>query len=216
MHDDLTKTMDELRDLKDRTKDQLKMMYDSGCLSKAEVCDLSNLTDMIKDLAEAEERCAKACYYKKVVEYMDEEYGNPSMGYNNRRYANGEYAPKGRGEVRGFNPMTDEDHMVDYPRMGAPYPRPRMHSVQTGSDHRMVMGYDDGIWYNDTFREYDEARKHYSKTGKDEDREKMSERGIMHVQKALDTIREIWGDADPAMRKQLKADMSEVVTEMGV
>lgn len=46
--------------------------------------EVGQIVDMIKDLAEAEEKCWKACYYKSVVENMDiATSGNlERMGYN--------------------------------------------------------------------------------------------------------------------------------------
>lgn len=42
--------------------------------------EMGKVVDMIKDLAEAEEKCWKACYYKKVIEAM-QEAPQGRMGY---------------------------------------------------------------------------------------------------------------------------------------
>lgn len=92
----------------------------SGGIESLDTEEAGAVTDMIKDLAEAEEKCWKACYYKKIVEAMDE--SNERMGYDRYRYANGEFAPKGRG-TRGYTPVYMEgedfykdmsDHMLGY------------------------------------------------------------------------------------------------------
>lgn len=73
-----------------------------GSIKNMDTRELGMIVDMIKDLAEAEEKCWKACYYKSVVEamemsaggniermgYMPEESGimrsNTNMGYQSR------------------------------------------------------------------------------------------------------------------------------------
>lgn len=42
-----------------------------GSIKNMDTRELGMVVDMIKDLAEAEEKCWKACYYKSVVEAMD-------------------------------------------------------------------------------------------------------------------------------------------------
>lgn len=42
-----------------------------GSIKNIDTRELGMVVDMIKDLAEAEEKCWKACYYKSVVEAMD-------------------------------------------------------------------------------------------------------------------------------------------------
>lgn len=84
--------------------------------------------DMIKDLAEAEEKCWKACYYKKIVEAMkkEEKEGHPQrFGYDNWRYmSTGEFAPKGQGTYSpGYRPMIPMDMMygMEPEWMAGPY-----------------------------------------------------------------------------------------------
>lgn len=42
----------------------------------------------------------------------------------------------------------------------------------------------------------------------------MDEKSRRHVHEALDTFKDIWKDADPAMRKELKASMQQAINEM--
>lgn len=74
--------------------------------------------DIVKDIGDAMEKEARACYYKKVVEAMveakeEEELllkmgvtkedmaASRFMGYDNWRYSSGRFAPKGRGHYTG-------------------------------------------------------------------------------------------------------------------
>lgn len=80
--------------------------------------EAGEVVDMIKDLAEAEKSYMEACYYKKVIEVMEkesEEDEDDRMGYNNRRYANGRYAPKGRGRRMGYaRPRMHDPYLESY------------------------------------------------------------------------------------------------------
>lgn len=105
------------------------------------------VTDMIKDLAEAQEKLWKACYYKKITEAMDEykdfdedfpmdEEGR--RGYDNWRYASGRFAPTGHGHRSGYRGSGTMRH-------------------RSGSMHNRMRGYDDGMDYDDD-NMYDDRR----------------------------------------------------------
>ena len=55
---------------------------------RLDMADAGMLTDMVKDLAEAEERCWEAEYYRAVTEAMEKGYQPPRMirrGYDMER-----------------------------------------------------------------------------------------------------------------------------------
>lgn len=106
--------------------------------------EMSDVVDMVKDLAEAEKCAWEKCYYKSIVEAMEdqdkyeksilkdmiEKYGEADgrLGYDRWRYSSGRFAPTGRGhEVlrQGYTdpkwPTTyDDPNMWPYgPIMGA-------------------------------------------------------------------------------------------------
>ena len=186
--------------------------------------DCGEVTDMIKDLAEAEKNCLEACYYEKIIKAMEqaEEYDEDDedrMGYNARRYANGRYAPKGRGSRMGYIPRLEDRpwinnaylHDPDLDREMMGYPRRN----QTGSR----MGYDEmdpdmDPHHSMTYNEYRKAKRHYNETKNPVDKQMMEEKGRHHAREALDTIKDIWKDADPTLRKELKASMQQVLNEM--
>lgn len=80
------------------------------------VATVGAIVDMVKDLAEAKKNCFKACYYKSVVDAMDEQSGREDRdGYNPRRYSTGRYAPAGKGHISGYMPpLMDETHRMGY------------------------------------------------------------------------------------------------------
>lgn len=121
------KRVAELCAMKEKLVSCAKHELDKGteCVDTKEMGDV---VDMIKDLAEAEEKLWKACYYKQIVEAMHEEKeeeelmmklqmddgesGSHRMGYDNWRYASGRFAPKGHGHFAGYTmpmPMMDSD-----------------------------------------------------------------------------------------------------------
>lgn len=80
--------------------------------------EMYEVADIIKDLAEAKKDTVEACYKMTIAEAMEENadsYGEEwdedgliqRKGYNTRRYANGQYAPKGRGSYVGRRGYTE-------------------------------------------------------------------------------------------------------------
>lgn len=189
--------------------------------SPASIQLMGELTDMIKDLAEAEEKCWKACYYKEIVCAMDEaraDEGGDRMGYDTRRYASGRYAPKGHGHyspVHGYTPMwgpymdqhmmSEHDGMMGYP----------MTKNQTGTS--MTYGMTDGRSdYGRSYDGYRRARQGYHETHSQADKHVMDEHAKKHLTEAEHSIKEIWEDADPEMRRKMKSDLSKLVNDMNV
>ena len=196
--------------------------------------DCAEVADMIKDLAEAEKACMEACYYETIVKAMekadedDEEDGR--MGYNSRHYANGRFAPKGRGTRMGYIPdmmmqypyiygyVNDPDFEDNMKNRRMPYqPRRAGNRSQSGSR----MGYDDWDWDPDDdpkqskeYNEYKRAKRHYTESKSPADKQQMDEHAMKHMNQAIDSFREMWKDADPAMRKRMKTDLTALVGEM--
>lgn len=158
-----------------------------------EVHILGEYVDMIKDLAEAEKECQEACYYESVVTAMDEYGDNPRMGYDRKRNSRGEYAPMEGNQRLGFTPdwrMPDEDWM-----------RP---------------GEEDADYYGRPFKQFRKAKRHYTQTHSEKDREKMKEHANEHMMASMATIREIYDNADPELKKRMKADLTKLAGEMTV
>lgn len=161
--------------------------------------------DMIKDLAQAESYIMKAAYYKSIVDAMEEageHEESERMGYNNRRYSSGRYAPKGKGMRMGYQ----RPYMYDEEFEDAMRPSMRMGYVDPEDDPMMSHAYN----------EYRKAKRHYTETKAATDKSKMEEHAMMHLTETMQTMREIWKDADPAMRKKMKTDLTGLLGEMPV
>lgn len=194
--------------------------------------DCAEVADMIKDLAEAEKACMEACYYETIVKAMekaDEDDDDGRMGYNSRHYANGRFAPKGRGARMGYIP----DMMMQYPYIYGYINDPdfedkmaERYGYQTsGAGNRSQsgsrMGYDDWDWDPDDdpkqskeYNEYKRAKRHYTESKSPADKQQMDEHAMKHMNQAIDSFREMWKDADPTMRKRMKTDLTALVGEM--
>ena len=199
-------------------KDKLLAMLESGQY-QLDSNDGGQIVDMIKDLADAEKNCWKACYYKTIVkamqegefkeddeeiEEMEEIYGR--MGYNNRRYSSGRYAPAGRGHVSGFwpevhNPRTYPHLNEMMEKMGYP--------ERDGKDDEHNMSR-----YGYSYDRFDEARKNYSTTKDPHLKNEMDMHANEHLKGTLETMRDIWNTADPDLRKKMKHDLTSLVNEM--
>lgn len=234
---------DELCDLK---KDLIKIfaseLHTKG-VDDLDTKDCAEVADMIKDLAEAEKACMEACYYETVITAMEkadeEEEQEGRMGYNAYRYANGRYAPKGRGTRRGYTPemgmmnpyLYDPDFeeemergRLGYQGEGGGRSSNSSQGGNRGSGNRSQsgsrMGYDmdwdpdDDPRQSREYNEYKRAKRHYEQTRSTADKQKMDEHAMKHVNQAMDSFREMWKDADPNMRKRMKADLTTLVGEM--
>lgn len=202
--------------------------------------EMGEVIDMVKDLADAEKSVWEKCYYESIVEAMEkaeeEEEAMGRMGYDRWRFSSGRFAPKGRGHETsmamatgraGFapdpKPYYDEPRMWqwDEPWMGAAgYDgnAPRSNDGRTsGSSYEQSsatgrMGYTDD---RDTRSQYQDARRHYQETGSKEHKMKMDEKADEYLHESIDTMREIFAQAEPAMQQKMKTDIANLFREMG-
>lgn len=139
-----------IEDLTSCTKDAMK-----NNRSKVGDYPISMVTDMIKDLSEAEyyATIVKAMHEadeeqeeeeKYMLKRMKEDYGEEEgqRYYNDYRYANGRYAPKGRGTRRGYT-MYPAEYYRDMDLMDRRMYTPNMNST-TGDTRSYSDGYNDG------------------------------------------------------------------------
>lgn len=180
--------------------------------------DCAEVADMIKDLAEAEKACMEACYYETIVKAMEkadeEDDDDGRMGYNSRRYANGRYAPKGRGTRMGYMPENPKRYPYFYDGMNDPDFDGRMENYRLGYKGRDDWDFDEDPNQSREYNEYKRAKRHYMDTKSAADKQKMDEHAMKHINQAMDSFREMWRDADPNMRKRMKADLTTLVGEM--
>lgn len=204
------------------------------CKGKQCVCtkEMGEVIDMIKDLAEAEKCCYEAKQFKYIVKAMEEEQekekkcetdGMPwyislfsdRAGYDNWRYSSGRFAPKGRGHFAGYmepwyDPMMhgDQKDWDGYGRMGYD------ENNKTGGQMR-ISGMNNGrTGYTMTpYDRYQDARRHYTETHSQEDKQQMDEHAKEHLDASITSFKDIWKDADPEMKRRMKANLSSLVNE---
>lgn len=223
MHEDYIKKpdMEEICELEkclvDALKAELPVAINSQNVSPACVDLYGKVVDMVKDFAETKKYCMEAYYYEHVVKAMKEaEHGmarydydeDDPMGYDPYRYASGRFAPKGRGKYRGYMPpymlddrmlppdmnYMDENMHMAYPMDG--------HGVKEGSQ-TSKHGKGSGK-YGYTYDEYQMAKS----SG---DKPMMESKAVEHVDGMLSTVRDLWKDSDPALKKRLKSEMTAFV-----
>lgn len=224
---DLEEKTKRLSEMKERLEECLEseMAKGVGCVDTDEA---GKVVDMIKDLAQAEKDCAKACYYKTVIEAMTEgaeepRWGDSRSGYNNRRYSNGEYAPAGRGHVSGYDPMMphyldptlNEIQYWDPDRPG--YSRSQSGTRVTGRNSTIsIPSAAQGGRYGYSYSEFEDSKHRYDETKSPADKEAMEEHAKEHVKDSMHSIRKIWDVADPALKKKLKGDLTAMINDLTV
>lgn len=229
---DMEMHMEKIGELKTELVGCLKSEFAKG-LSCIDTKEAGEVTDMIKDLAETERNCYEACYYKSIVEAMEDAEEGARYGYNPNRYSSGRYAPTGRG-TRGYRPYEDLDmidawakdlddngmgyrmgfnaggrsgvKMSDGIRSGGSYMvDPDMYSEHSSNwDSR----------YGDAYNKYRASRKHYTESKSAADKLEMDEHANEHINDTIATMKEIYKSADPDMRKRMKENVQKLVSEM--
>lgn len=190
--------------------------------------EAGQVIDMIKDLAEAEEKCWKACYYKCIVEAMkeEEEYAEKlppeeRRGYDHWRYSSGRYAPTGHGHYSsGYRPMGEEWAEVMHPEpwMSMGYDG-RKDGMMRDGQNRSEYATTDRYGYTPSMRgmkydKYTRARRGYDEHKDAHSKTQMDDSAKEYVIDMADSIREMWRDADPALRKEIKNHFVALTGEM--
>lgn len=233
MHNEEMKKPDltELCQIEKDLVSTLRTVVSQGVFSKeVDGKELGELVDMVKDIAETKRNCWEAHYYETVSKAMEEYEGDPyeviehfedyPMGYNRNRYKSGRYAPMGTGNrtVAGYTPFDKRPMFQE----GNDPMRPG--DIIYGEDMMPMMGYngnrdgrarnmDSRDQYGSAFREYEDARRHYTETKSLEDKNHMDEKAMEHVDRSMMTLREIWKNADPAVKKEVASSISSLASE---
>lgn len=164
---------------------------------------LKEYIGMVKDLAEAEKACQEACYYESVVDAMDNAdmfEDNPRMGYSRKRNRLGQYS-----DGRGMDGDSGSNQRMGYiPDMNRPYKR-MMDEIDWDEDEPA---------YGKSFNRFRKAKRHYTKTHSEEDKQKMKDASNAHMMETMATLREIWDDADPDLRKRMKTDLTNLTASL--
>lgn len=223
MHEMMEK-VNKICEMKDKLVTCMADQLNMG-VQNVNTAEAGQVIDMIKDLAEAEEKCWKACYYKSIVKAMqeEEEYAErmspeERRGYDHWRYSSGRFAPTGRGTYSsGYRPMDGDDwaermDMEPWMSMGYDDHRPE-------SQNRSRMDTSDRYGYTPSTRgmkydKYARARRGYDEHKDAGSKTKMDESAKEYVVDMAESVREMWRDADPALRKEIKNHFVALTGEM--
>lgn len=55
-----------------------------------------------------------------------------------------------------------------------------------------------------------------TKDGSSEDKERMEQHGEEHVEKAIVSMRDIWSEASPELKRRMKTELSTLVDSMSI
>ena len=166
---------------------------------------LKEYIEMIKCLAETEKECQEADYYEAVVQAMEDNgmMDSERMGYNPNRNRMGQYSDGRAGNRNGDSGSNS--------RRG--YSPDRMYSRMMPGDDRDDWG-DDDPRHSEAFNRFRKAKRYYTKSHSEEDKQRMRDASNEHMMETMATIREMWDDADPDLRARMKTDLTNLVTNL--
>ena len=78
--------------------------------------------------------------------------------------------------------------------------------------YRKIKDYDDH--YGRSYNEYRDAKRHYTEFHSMTDKNEMDQHAREHVDFMISSMREIWEEADPELRRSMKDDMTGLLNEM--
>lgn len=155
-------------------------------LSAIDSNDAGMVVDMIKDLAEAEKNCAKACYYRTVTAAMDDDAAGEIYRLG--------YIPEYDSEP----PYRHKDDRMEHMRNGI--------RAEEELDPK----------YSKTFNEYRKAKRYYTETKTPSSKKNMDTEADQHLAESIDTFKEIWADADAELKRHMKTELTNLVATMTV
>lgn len=164
--------------------------------------DAGKLTDMIKDLAEAEKNMYEAMYYQEVICAMQEKQGTydpymeDRMGYNPNRGADGRYQSSRMGYHMQDRPYLDR--YLNDDRMGYSSDRGGGRSMSSGSGR---MGFDGELM--DKYEQY-----RMEKMRGNHEAAEMYAKAYIHDMK--NNMHEMMQQASPEMKKEILKAMEEI------
>lgn len=64
------------------------------------------------------------------------------------------------------------------------------------------------------YNEYRAMRRNYTETHSEEDKAAMKKHANQHIDDTVSTMKDIWNNADPDLRKKMKADITNLLSTM--
>ena len=176
---------------------------------------LKEYVEMIKCLAETEKECQEAGYYEAVVQAMEENgmMESERMGYNPNRNRMGQYSDGRAGNRNGGRMSSDSGSSDSGSNSRRGYSPDRMYSRMMPGDDRDEWG-DDDPRYSEAFNRFRKAKRYYTKSHSEEDKQRMKDASNEHMMETMSTIREMWDDADPDLRARMKTDLTNLVANL--
>ena len=202
-----------------KIREHIKKVYGNpDKMSMNDLKELGEWADILKDLTEYD------INYRAIEamdEYEDMEYGG-RMGYDNYRYKNGRFAPKGRGLRMGYGPYYHMQPEMDYDKMREQYPEIygdyRMgyndSHMMDGRSHNSMMGNRSSSKYGESYDRYRENKRHYTENKTPEYQQHMKESMNDYVDDVMDSFKDMWKDADATDRQTIKQAMTKLVQQM--
>lgn len=206
------------------------------CLAEKTLCELDKgvenvnteemgeAVDMIKDLCEAEYKAVivksmkkadeeEEEYNKELLRALKDEYGEEGgrRYYDEYRYANGRFAPKGRGIRRGY---------TEPPYYHMPLNYNDMEYMRDMDKSRGKMYYSEPIAPHVSESNYDRAKRHYTETkemhkgASTEDKEHKMKALDMYIRELSGDISELLNDMTPDERNLLRTKMSNLASKL--
>ena len=203
-----------MHDMIEKLSETAKCEFDKG-IENVDACEMGQVTDMLKDLAEA-------MYYRTLTKAMDEaeddeimemfdRYGDGRRFYDHYRYSDGRFAPKGRGSYRrGYE---------------GPYWRMTPEMYKDMQEYRDMDRNTGRMYYTEpsmTMSEsnYDRAKRNYTETKElhrantPQDKEAKM-RGLEDYFKEISSdITGLLSDITPEERTMLKSKISALATKL--
>lgn len=209
--------IEKICELKKEFVEFLDVIIDERGLHCMDAEETGEVVDIIKDLAETEEKLYKAEYYKSIVEAMEDAkeeeellaklgmHPEEKMGYTPHRSSTSmphRSSSTGRYVSRpGYTPtshMLDDSEIELMTEWEGPYGRNRMDP------------------YGSHYNEWKDAQRSYTVTRSPEDKKRMDEHATDHVMASITSLREVFKEADPEMKRRVKQDLSSLINEMKV
>lgn len=185
--------VEQLGNLKTMLMDAMAAQMSNG-IQCVDTCEAGQVVDMIKDLADAEEKCWKACYYQKIVEAMHEaKEDQEAMMRLSMMSMNPEISRM------GFTPT-----MMPHDRMMNDIRRAGERETRDMRDGERQIRHDERDWSR--MNGMPNQRMGY-------DGDMPKEETVRH---ALMSMRDIWQDADVKLKDEMKKEMLKLAREMGI
>jgi len=208
-----------------RIAEHIKSCYgDLSSMKLEELCELEKWSKVIKNLTEYDvnKRAIEAMDEAKEEEKLMDKLDGGRMGYRGRDSMGRFVHRSGRGRSAGYTPylhmmenMHDDDYMDMMPenyRMG--YSDSRGGNYGGRSDGGSYGGQRSGSRRGESYDRYRDNRRHYTESKDAESKRKMDESMKEYMDDAMDSMKEMWKDADPQLKQSMKAELTKLVQQL--